>query len=197
MLGSPALFAAITKAFGIIRDAGFKTFGSWSDSEFTSKAKVYNSVLGGDSRITPEIVEQTADRYITGKVTVWHRGDNVPAPEEFPSASAFRDACLETWNTLYKEVPDGELTLEDGSKVLRTKYVRRDGNTQPAAPALDRPATPQQIAAVKARVASLPSRPMPTLSAAVTRREPRQPNPEADAVLVQLAEIRRQHEGAK
>lgn len=189
------MFAALIKAFGILRDAGFKTFGAMGDGEVKSKARVYGVVLGEDPRITPEIIEQTATRYITGKVTVWHRGDPVPAPEEFPSASAFRDACLETWNTLYKEVPDAEITLADGSKVLRTKYVRRHGERNQVPPALDRPATPEQIAAVKARVSSLPARPMPTLSEAVTKRQPRHHNPEAEAVLAQMAEIRRHHEG--
>lgn len=198
MSSSPAMFAAITKAFGIIRDAGFKTFGAWSDSEFTSKARVYTTVLGQDSRITPEIVEQTADRYITGKVTVWHRGDNVPAPEEFPSASAFRDACLETWNTLYKEVPDGEITLPDGSKVLQTKYVSRDPSHRRAQRSMDAPATPEQIEAIKARISQLPARSMvePSRPSFANKRSPRPINPEAEAVLQQMAEIRRQHEGA-
>lgn len=193
-----SLFAALIMGFGVLRDVGFKTFGAWSDGEVTSKARVFVVVLEEDPRITPEIVEQTVTRYITGKVTVWHRGDNVPAPEEFPSASAFRDACLETWNTLYKQVPDGEITLGDGSKVLQTKYVSRNTGHRQAQSALDAPATPEQIEAVKARISQLPARSMvePSRPSFVSKRSPRPINPEAEAVLQQMAEIRRQHEGA-
>jgi hypothetical protein len=178
------LMESLITAMGKIRDAGYKTFGNWSDSEMAAKAVTYYECISDIPKITPEIINLTATRYNKGKVTVWREGVHVPATREFPTSFEFKDACLQTWELTYRIVAIGE-KIEDGAKVLVTSVERRD-DPQPGVSALEAPATPEQVAAIKTRFERLPS--MPSLSEAVTRREPRQYNAEAEAHLASIRE---------
>lgn len=184
----------LIKAFAVLRNAGYKTFGQWSDAEALAKARTFALVLAKDPKVTTEIIQATALRYANGEVTIWQSGAHVPASLEFPAAPQFRDACIQTWHELYRLVAIGE-KIEDGAKVLITTIEKRSESNS-SLPALDPPATPDQIAAARARIAALVPRAMPRATEAVVTRPSRESNPEADAVLAKMAEIRRQHEGA-
>ena len=195
-----ALKQPIGKALALIAP-GMQTFGRWPSPGRTAEeqkqatatmrniAMTYAVACANDPKITAEIIECTARRYLQGEVTIWENGVHVPATAEFPTAPQFRNACIQTWHHLYRIVAIGE-KIEDGAKVLVTRVERRD-DPQPGVAALEAPATPEQVAAIKTRLERLPS--MPSLSEAVTRREPRVVNQEAEAELARIREaIRRE-----
>ena len=185
----------LIKAFAVLRNAGYKTFGQWSDAEALAKARTFALVLAKDPKVTTEIIQATALRYANGEVTIWQSGAQVPASLEFPAAPQFRDACVQTWHELYRLVAIGE-KIEDGARVLITTVEKRSESTS-TPPVLDPPATPEQIAAARARIAALVPRTIPSGRGAIITRPFRESNPEADSVLAQMAEIRRRHEGAE
>ncbi len=171
-----------------MRNAGFKTYGQWTDKELLEKANVFSLVLADESKITTEIIQATALRYAKGEVTTWTKDGDKPVDNDFPTAAQFLNACVQTWHLLYRLVADGE-RIEDGARILTTRVERRAAAVSEA-PVLEPRATPEQVAALRSHlglgVQSLPDQP---------GRSRRIPNPEADAVLAQMTQIRKQHEG--
>lgn len=186
----------IGKALSLIAP-GMKTFGRFPSMGKTPEeqeqvkstmqmvAMTYAVACANEPKITPEVVEATARRYLQGSVTIWENGAHVPACTEFPTAPQFKEACIQTWHKLYRVVAIGERE-EDGAKVLVTKEVRRD-ERQPGVLALDPPASSEQLLALRDRLERLAS--MPSLSeAASAPRAPRVINPEAEAELERIRE---------
>ena len=177
--------SAMVKTIGLLRIARYKTYSTLSAEEVEEMAKLYALILSEDDKINIDIIQRTAMRYVKGDVTVWSKGAFIPASREFPSPSEFRDACLQTWHMIYRIDAIGEKE-EDGAKVLVTKVSRRD-DPQPGVLALDPPATPEQVLAIKKRLERLPA--MPSLSEAVSAPRPtREVNPEAEAELERIRE---------
>lgn len=182
-----ALAKSMVKVIGILQTARYKTYANLSDDAVIDMAQLYALVLSKDEKVSVDIVQKTAMRYVEGDVTVWSKGAFVPASKEFPSPAEFRDACLQTWHLLYRIVAIGE-KVEDGAKVLITRTERRD-DPQPGVLALDPPATPDQLLAIKKRLERLPA--MPSLSEAVSRpREVREVNPEAELERIRQSQRR-------
>lgn len=192
----------IGKALSLIAP-GLQTFGRWPSpgrtkeeqemvkNQMTTIAKVYAVACENDPKITPEVVEVTARRYLQGKVTIWKDGVHVPASTEFPTAPQFRDACIQTWHELYHIIAIGE-RIEDGAKVLITRVERRE-DPQPGVAALDAPASPEAVAAIKERLAKLPAA-LPSIGKSERRSGN---NPDAENELARMREVRDKHEGVR
>lgn len=187
------LVKSMVKVIGVLQMARYKTYASLSDDTVIDMAKLYAAVIAKDSRLTVEIMQKTAMRYVEGEVTIWSKGAFVPAPREFPSPAEFRDACVQTWGEIYEMRAIGETVNEDGTRVIQTKQFKKN-DPQPGVLALEAPASPETVAQIKARIDKLV--PALTLSEAVVSRE-RASNPNAAEELERMAQIRRQHEGGK
>lgn len=178
-----AFAKAMVKVISILQTARYKTYANLADEAVVDMAQLYGLILSEDDKINLDIIQRTAMRYVRGDVTVWSKGAFIPASKEFPSPAEFRDACLQTWHMIYRIDAIGEKD-EDGAKVLITRVTRRD-DPQPGVLALDPPATPDQLVAIRKRLERLPA--MPSLSEAVSApRPPREVNVEAEAELERI-----------
>ncbi len=114
------LINSIGKALTLIVSSGFATFGRWpgqgktkieqeaAKRQMRTIASAYALSMADEPRITREIVEKTGLRYIQGKVTAWDKGEQIQVRQELPTAPQFREACIQTWMTLYATYPVGE-----------------------------------------------------------------------------------------
>lgn len=119
------MLKTILKSFGILIDAGFKTYGQMSDEQLKSKAQLFQLVLQEDQRIDDEVIRQTTLRYVRGQVTKNENGADVNVGSDFPTAPEFLHACQQTWNAVYKYVVIGYTTDSIGYQICHAMQVKR------------------------------------------------------------------------
>jgi hypothetical protein len=91
----------ILKSFGILLDAGYKSYGALSDNQLLSKAQLYAHLISSDTRITKEVIEEVTWRYCRGEITKLKAGETVPVGMDFPTAPEYLEACVQVWHSLY------------------------------------------------------------------------------------------------
>ena len=122
----PTLTKTLIKAFAVLIDGGYKTYGDWSFEQMQTKAKLYALLMADDPKITREIVQSTCMRYMRRQVWVWKGGEQSPASMDFPSAPEFREACLQTWHAEFQTLAIGYSQNELGYQIAHTIDIRRN-----------------------------------------------------------------------
>lgn len=117
MTGDCALIKTMLKAFGILIDAGFATYGQWTDEQVLNKAQLYTRLLSEHPEIGTDVVQETVWRYVRGQV-----GNT----SQFPTAPDFLQACIDTHRDLYVLLAIGSSTDSKGNEYLHTVSVRKD-----------------------------------------------------------------------
>jgi hypothetical protein len=125
-MNTPTLTKTLIKAFAVLIDGGYKTYGDWSFEQMQTKAKLYALLMADEPKITKEIVQSTCMRYMRRQVWVWKGGEQSPASMDFPSAPEFREACLQTWHAEYQTLAIGYSQNELGYQIAHTIDIRRN-----------------------------------------------------------------------
>ena len=120
----------ILKSFGLLLDAGFKTYGALSDEQLMSKAQLYAHLISQDPRITKEIIEAVTWSYVTGKATKLVKGEDVPAGIDFPTAPEYLEACIRSWHNLYYYSAIGYTLDRKGYEVAHVILLSRKAPEQ-------------------------------------------------------------------
>lgn len=115
----------VLNAICLMIDAGFNTFGGFTEAQILNKALIFSLVLEEDERVDAEIIMNTSMRYLKGQVTRYEDGGQVPVGFNFPSAPEFYNACLQTYESMYRTISVGE-TQRNGAIYCHTLRVRRD-----------------------------------------------------------------------
>ena len=109
----------------LLVDGGLNTYGAWSNELLLTKGKLYGFVIEEDARINQDVIQETVNNYLRGKITRYQDGAQVPVGSDFPTAAQFYDACLQTFHMMYRTVSVGESEI-GGNLVLHTLTVRRN-----------------------------------------------------------------------
>lgn len=117
MTGGCALIKTMLKAFGILIDAGFATYGQWTDEQVLNKAQLYTRLLSEHPEIGADVVQETVWRYVRGQV-----GNT----SQFPTAPDFLQACIDAHRDLYVMLAIGSSFDSKGNEYLHTISVRKD-----------------------------------------------------------------------
>jgi len=125
-MNTPTLTKTLIKAFAVLIDGGYKTYGDWSFEQMQTKAKLYALLMADEPKITKEIVQSTCMRYMRRQVWVWKGGEQSPASMDFPSAPEFREACLQTWHAEFQTLAIGYSQNELGYQIAHTIDIRRN-----------------------------------------------------------------------